>query len=92
MLKKLKDRERIVKNTMENVQKIREKWNTRHAQLETAKEDKGKKEKEVDQLIRYSKSMQKVIYGNLYKRVADVVKEMTNALDSLYVFDNINSK
>ncbi len=36
--------------------------------------------------------MQKVIYGNLYKRVADVVKEMTNALDSLYVFDNINSK
>ncbi len=48
MLKKLKDRERIVKNTMENVQKIREKWNTRHAQLETAKEDKGKKEKEVD--------------------------------------------
>lgn len=48
ILKKLKDRERIVKNTMENVEKIREKWNTRHAQLETAKEDKEKKEKEVD--------------------------------------------
>lgn len=48
ILKKLKDRERIVKNTMENVEKIREKWNTRHTQLETAKEDKEKKEKEVD--------------------------------------------
>ena len=72
-LKKLKDRERIITNTKENIEIIRNKWKTKSSELSIVKEEERKKEQEIDELVRLSKSMEKVIYSNLYKRCTDVV-------------------
>jgi hypothetical protein len=42
-LRKMKDRERIVTNTMANIDGVRNKWKTRHAELELVKEEQRKK-------------------------------------------------
>lgn len=55
------------------------------------REEEAKKDKEIREQINNAMSMEKVIYGNFYKRCAQFSSEVKSGLDKLFDrdFDNI---